>query len=541
MIQDVEKTRAKLQRQLRQLDELAPASVAASPDNVDFFEWVAKVPQVRGPDVGQPLELKPWQVKWLQDLLYTKKEDGRRRYRESGLWIPRKNGKTMMASVIAAWHFANELKAGGQIILTASIAKQAGILFENVCSILKAVYPQRFASPMKRYRVRQMMRELEDSASGAKLFVLSSDGGAAHGYDPNLVICDELHAWRNFGLWDALQTSFGGQREPLLLTITTSGVWNNETVEFKAYEYACKVRDGVIQDDAYLPVIYEAEINDDWLDHDVWQKCNPALGDFRSMEDFERLAARAQAEPNFRNEFRRLYLNQHTASRTAWIDREQWESSESSEVEFEGETYGGLDLSSKRDITAFSIVGENDEGGLSTKVWMWIPEATATEHQKNDKVPYLQWRDLGYVEFTPGSRVNQKYVTQRIVEICEEHHCHNIDADPWNAEGIMQELEDCGLHVTPVAQTARNQNEACNEIDAMLADGCFYFEKNDCLTWMASNAELDAPNKNGHRRPIKPKQGSQRIDGITALVIAVNGFISNNESAADYESGGCIL
>lgn len=541
VIRDVEKTRAKLQRQLRQLDELAPTPSVREPDGVDFFEWVAKVPQVRGPNVGQPLELKPWQVDWLQQLLYTKKEDGRRQYREAGLWIPRKNGKTMLSSMIAAWHFANELKAGGQIILTASIAKQAGILFDNVVAILRAVYPNRFAPPMKRYRVRKMMRELEDNATGAKLFVLSGDGNAAHGYDASVVVTDEVHSLgRKFGMVDALRTCFGAQSEPLWITITTAGVWDTESVEWKFYQYACKVRDGVIDDPGYLPTIYEADVEDDWLDRDVWAKANPALGDFRSLEDFERLAARAKAEPSFRNEFRRLYLNQHTASRTAWLDREQWEASERSEVEFEGDTYGGLDLSTKRDVTAFSLVGANADGGLSTKVWLWIPEATALEHERTDKVPYLQWRDMGWVEFTPGSRVNQKYITQRILEICEEHQCYSVDADPWNAEAMIQELGEVGLDVTPVAQTTRHQNEACNELDALLADGVFRFEKNDCLSWMASNTELDAPNKNGHRRPIKPKQGSQRIDGITAMVIAINGYICSNDTA-DYESGGCIL
>lgn len=509
---------------------------------LDPIAWIEDFcTQSRGGDAGEQLVLRDWQREFLDRLLNTRREDGRRRYRECGVWLPRKNGKTMLIACLTAYFWMNEVGKNGQIVLTATTAKQAGILFHDVFTILNDRMPDKFKNPMKRYNCRHHMKEIDDTQTGAKLFVLSSDG-AAHGWDPKLIICDEIHSWRNFGLWDALQTSQGSQAEPMFITITTAGVWDTESIEYTAYQYACKVRDGMIDDPAYLPMIHEAPHDAEWDEPEVWKACNPALGDFLQMDYLERQASKAKAQPAFLNEFKRLHLNMHTAQRTAWIDTAQWKAAVRGKVEFSSTPVGGLDLSTKLDVTAFCLTGRNERGGLSTKSLMFIPRETALAHMKTDKVPYDRWEEMGHVEFTPGHRVDQKYITQRVLELCREHNCWEINIDPWNAESMIQDLEAEGITVYEHPQShVRNTSEACKELDALLADGTFEIEHNECMNWMAGNVELGPPNRDGHRRPQKPKQGAKRVDGITALVISINGCIKSDDAYESYEKGSCIL
>jgi phage terminase large subunit-like protein len=513
----------------------------------DPIAWMNNRKVVRGVDAGEQFQLRPWQVDYVGKLLNTRRDDGLRQYRRSSLWIPRKNGKTMLAAMIAAYYFCEELPRMGQILLTATTGKQAEQLFDNVIEILREKNPDYFLTKKeankeynaKRYSYSPHHRKLLDNVTKCKMQVLAADGNSAHGYDPTLVICDELHGWKNEGFFDALQTSFGAQKEPLFICITTAGTYEPESIEFREWKLATQIRDGVIDQDYYLPVIYEADPEDDWTDPEVWAHCNPALGDFRNLTDFQQLCDRAKAEPSFTNEFKRLYLNLHTATRTRWISGEQWEAAADDNLAFTGQVHGGLDLSSKVDVTAFSLVGDMAGGKVGCKSWMWIPEETALEHEKTDRVPYRAWAEdeNRYVEFTPGCRIDHDYVLGRIREICYAHNCRAIDLDKWNAEHIAQELEREGFTIKEVPQTARHMTAAVSEINALLADNKLRHSNNKCLNWMAANVELDSPDRNGYVKPIKPKGGSQRVDGITAFVLAVNGLIKTRDHFVPYQKG----
>ena len=511
----------------------------------DPIAWMNGSTIVRGAQAGTKFKLRPWQESFIDKLLNTRGEDGLRQYRRASLWIPRKNGKTYLAAMIAAYYFCEELPRMGQVLLTATTGKQAEQLFDNVIEILRDRNPDYFLTKSeaekqynaKRYSYSPHHRKLLDNVTKCKLQVLSADGKSSHGYDPTLIVADELHGWSNREFYDALQTSFGAQEEPLFLCITTSGTYDPEGIEYKEWKTASQIRDGVIEQDYYLPVIYEADPEDDWTSPETWAKCNPALGDFRNLKDFQQLCDRAKSEPAFTNEFKRLYLNLHTATRTRWISGEQWEAAADDNLAFTGQVHGGLDLSSKVDVTAFSLVGDVGGGNVGCKSWMWIPEETAVQHEKTDKVPYRAWEREGFVEFTPGLRIDHDYVLGRIREICYEHNCRAIDLDKWNCEHIAQELEREGFTIKELPQTARHMTAAVSEIDALLADGKLRHSNNKCLNWMASNVELDAPDKNGYLKPIKPKSGSARVDGITAFVLGMHGLMKTRDNFTPYTPG----
>ena len=108
---------------------------------------------------------------------------------------------------------------------------------------------------------------------------ISAEAYTKHGLNCHAVIFDELHTQPNRDLWDVLTTSTGARRQPLVMALTTAG-HDRASICYEVHEYAKKVRDGIIKDDTFLPVLYAADIDDDWTDEATWRKANPGLAAF---------------------------------------------------------------------------------------------------------------------------------------------------------------------------------------------------------------------------------------------------------------------
>ncbi len=143
-------------------------------------------------------------------------------------------------------------------------------------------------------------------------------GADAHG-----VIFDELHAQPKRDLWDVLTTSTGARSQPLVVAITTAG-YDKHSICYEVYDYAKKVEQGVIDDPAFLPVLYEADAGADFSDPEQWAKANPNLNVSVNTDYFEAEAAKARELPSYENTFRQLHLNQWTEQATRWLPMERW-------------------------------------------------------------------------------------------------------------------------------------------------------------------------------------------------------------------------
>ena len=207
--------------------------------------------------------LREWQKDILRKLFDTRLEDGRRQYREAGLWIPRKNAKSELAAAICAvFIFLDDQQ--GEIYSAAAEREQAGIIFKKLQNMIES-------SDLLRDRVKIIptQKRIIHKKTGTVFASLSSDHASKHGYNPSVVIGDEIHCWHRRDLWTALTTGSATRTEPLFLTITTAGNRDEGALEWELYEYACKVRDGSVDDPTFLPVIYEIKQGEDWLDEEV--------------------------------------------------------------------------------------------------------------------------------------------------------------------------------------------------------------------------------------------------------------------------------
>ncbi len=272
---------------------------------------------VKGEWAGKPFVLAPWEQAIVGNLFGWKRPNRTRRYREALIYLPRKQGKSLTASGLALYMLFCDGEPGSEIYVAASEREQAKLIWD-------VAKRQVLANPLLSDSCTVYQNSIVIESMGSSFKAISADANTKHGYNSHCVIVDELHAQQDRELVDVLVTSTGARRQPLVVYLTTAD-FARESICNEKHAYATKVRDGVIEDPAFLPVIYEASPTDDWADPQVWARVNPNLGVSLSVEYLERECARAKEQPGYQNTFRRLHLNVRTESDVVWIPIDKWD------------------------------------------------------------------------------------------------------------------------------------------------------------------------------------------------------------------------
>lgn len=279
---------------------------------------INQLSHTKGPFAGQSFRLRPWQIRILKKLFTTQK-DGRRRYRTCLLMLPRKNGKSELCAALAIYFLLFDGEIGAEVYSAAADKDQAALVF-NVAAAMIRNDPELLAS----CEIIDSQKRIVYRATGSFYRAISAEAYSKHGFNASVVIYDELHAAQTRELWDVLSTSQGARSQPLMMAITTAG-YDRHSILWELYAHAVKVLENPSLDPTFLPIIYEAPKEADWTDERVWKRCNPALGDFRSLEEMRIACQRAKEIPAQENTFRRLYLNQWTEQASRWIQMPAWD------------------------------------------------------------------------------------------------------------------------------------------------------------------------------------------------------------------------
>lgn len=481
---------------------------------------------IEGEHAGKPFHLEDWQKAIVGAMYGWKSEEtGLRRYREAFVYVPRKNGKTMIAAgLVLAAMFVDE-EPGAQIYSAAAEREQAALVFRQASGMI-AREPQ-LQSIAKVYKT---FRSIEIPQTNTIYKALSADADTKHGLGAHMVIVDELHAHPNAELVDVLQTSMGSRRQPLLVHITTAD-YDRPSICNTKHDYAIKVRDGVFNDPSFLPVLYEASEADDWTDPDVWARVNPNLGVSVRQEYLERECQRAQNEPSYENTFKRLHLNIKTQQDVRWLPMSKWDACGGQPVP-QGPCFAGLDLASTTDIAALVLFWP-ETGSLVP--WFWVPADNAENREKRDRVPYLTWSREGLVELTPGNVIDYNYIRKQINELASTYEIQQIGYDPWNARHLAQQLQDeDGLPLTEFRQGYVSMNEPSKHFERLMMSEDLQHGGNAVLRWMASNVTAKV-DPSGNIKPDKSKS-TEKIDGIVASIMAV-GLAMTADVEPDFNPG----
>lgn len=479
---------------------------------------INKLTHTKGPFAGQPFRLRRWQERDIIRPLFKTGRDGRRVYRTCLLMMPRKNGKSELAAALALDGLFFDSEQGGEIYSAAADKEQAALVF-NVAAQMIRNDPELYVA----CEIIDSQKRIVHRKSGSVYRAISSEAYSKHGFNCSRLIYDELHAaGADRELWDVLTSSTGGRDQPLVIAISTAG-YDRHSILWELYAHAKNVRQDPALDPSFLPIIYEAPGDADWTDEAVWHATNPALGDFRSLEEMRIACNRAREIPAQENSFRRLYLNQWTEQASRWLSLVQWDACRGtfSRADLRGRRcYIGMDLSSTKDLTALVAVFPTDDG-CQVLAQFFIPGDTARERQRIDRIPIDQWVKEGWITATPGPVVNYDLVRQQLQAWDQEFDVREIAFDPWNATDLVGRLsEGDGFTCSPMRQGFASLSAPTKSLEKLILGRTLQHDGNQVLRWNVANVSIET-DAAGNLKPSK-KVSTERIDGVIALVMALD-------------------
>lgn len=495
--------------------------------------FIKSLKHTKGEWYGQPFNLMSWQEKIIRDLFGTVNKDGTRQYRTAYIEIPKKNGKTEIGAAIAMLLLFADGELGGEIYSAAGDKEQATLVY-NVAKPMVEQAP----ALSSRCKIIDSVKRIVIYSTNSFYRVLSAEHKTKHGVNASGVVFDELHVQPNRDLWDTLTTSGGTRTQPLTVAITTAG-YDRNSICWEQHQYALKVLKGIIKDPTFYPVIYAADENDDWEDEKVWYKANPALGNFRSLEEMRALFNKAKETPALQNTFKRLYLNIWTQQQTRWIDIKKWDATAGTVVEenLKGICYGGLDLSSTSDITAFILLFPVD-GEYKILPFFFIPQDNMIERERKDRVPYSTWVEQGYIKATPGNTIDYSYIEKTVDEAATKYQIKEIAYDRWGADMLVQRLTEKGMTMIPVGMGFASMNAPTKQLETLILSKKIHHGANPVLRWMFDNIMVQQ-DPSGNLKPDKEKS-TEKIDGIVATILAVDRTMRHGESTSVYDKRGVL-
>jgi phage terminase large subunit-like protein len=484
---------------------------------VDFFADMLTHPDDSPTaKAGSPFVLQPWQADYIATLFgWRSKADRSRRYRESLAGLPRKNGKSTLASGIMLYSMLAEGRQGAQIYSAAQTRDQAGLIFAMAARMVRQ-------SPKlsKRLKIIDSTKRITYQKAGSFYRAIPADAGPVHGTKPATVIFDELHTQARRDLYDALKTGQGSTVNPLFVNITTAG-FNRHSICWEVWQYARQVRDGVMPDPTFLPMLYELKDGQAWDSPETWRECNPNFGVSISADFLRQEYERAKVSTAYENTFRNLYLNQWTEQAVRWIPMERWDDCDEALPDLTGQPcYAGLDLSATEDITALALVFPLDDGTFAVLPKFWIPEETAARKERQDAVPYRKWIAEGLVTATPGDCVDHSVVRADINRLAQQYTIREIAYDRALSIGIAPQLaQEDGFPMEPFGQGWLSMSEPSKTLFRLVMKRQLVHGGNPVLRWMAANVSV-ARDAADNIKPVKDKS-TGRIDGIVATIMGL--------------------
>lgn len=480
---------------------------------IAFLEFL---PITSGMHAGKKFKLRPWQKKIIEGI-YKPGRNGRRIVRHALFTVPRKNGKSQLAAGLALAHLVGpEAESRGQVFSAASDRDQAAIIFREMKAIILTV-PE-FA---QRCVIRDFGKQIEDTVTGSTYSALSSDARKAHGLSPSFMVYDELAQAPNRHLYDNLTTGTGARAEPLMVVISTQSS-DPHHVMSELTHYGRQVRDGIISDPTFYPAIFEAPADADPWDEAVWHACNPALGDFRSLEEMRQFAEQAKRIPAKEAAFRNLYLNQAVDPDQRFISSVDWDACAGAvdPAALRGRPcWCGLDLSSTTDLTALVLYFPEDGGAVLP--FCWVPGDNIQEREDRDRVPYGLWARQKHIEALPGRAIDKLAVALRLGELSGLYDIQAVAYDRWRIEDLKKILADEGIEITlkDWGQGFKDLGPAVDALETAILARKLRHGGHPVLRWCASNAVVQV-DPAGARKIAKDKS-LDRVDALVALTMAI--------------------
>lgn len=523
-----ELTRLAVERHLADLDRADWAFHFDEAQANRAINFVRLLRHTSGKFGGQPFNLQPNQAFILAMLFGWRRADGGRRFTQAYIEIARKSGKSELAAAIEIYTGFFEGEEGAQVYTAATTREQANMVFRAVKKMAKSL---RRDSKAFSKQCAVMAQSVVHHPTDSFIQKVSADAGTLDGLNPHCAVIDEYHAHKTDEVKGVMQTGMGARTNPLLLIITTAGFDKNAPCFAVERKNAVAVLKGEKVQESLFSIIFTLDEGDDWQDEKVWMKANPNLGSTPTV-DFLRQQVQDAVNKGTSTRVQVLTKNFNlwVDAPVVWIPDEVYKKCEAelNLEDFAGrECFAGIDLAATSDITAlclfFPAVDEQPAAALH---WYFLPEATIERRAADTN--YRDWVANRFICKTPGNSPDYSYLVKTICDFPMVVQLRTVVYDQWNSYETATKLSESGFEMVACRQWMGYLSAPTKKIEMMINSGEVKIQNNPVTKWMFQNVLLDR-DANDNIKPNK-KKSSEKIDGVSAMCMAVFGWLTQTSN-----------
>lgn len=467
------------------------------------------------------IKLELWQKAFMAVIFGCVDADGMRHFREIVLVIGRKNGKSIIASAIAAYMAYADGEYGADIYCLAPKLDQAAIVFDNALQMILS--EDELSCYAKKRRT-----DVYISATNSVIKPIAFSAKKSDGYNPHLTVCDEIASWQgDAGIkqYGVMKSARGARKQPMLLSITTAGFENNgiyDDLIRRSTQFLLGTAPE--KENRLCPFLYIIDDENKWDDIEELKKSNPNMGVSVSIQSLIDEILVAKNSEAMKIEFLTKVCNIKQSSQRAWLSSRQIEAcfGEKFALEDFAECYcvGGVDLSQTRDLTATAIIIEKN-GKFYIFVHFFMPENKVDEATARDGVPYRIMQQKGWLTFSGENYVHFPDVEAWFVDLITKYKIYPLwtGYDRWSSQYLVESMQKHGFHMDDVRQ-GENLTPVMDEFLGLLDDKVISIGENDLLKAHLYDTGVEVNTRTRRYRPIKINQECH-IDGFVAIIDAL--------------------
>lgn len=495
---------------------------------VRFAEKYIRPRYIRG-----EFRLLDWQKQWLMRIYGFRRPDRpyadgsfARRAKTVILFVPRKNGKTLLVAILVAYELyynrnpnplifsaSTDSESAAQIFAEIDFQIQNNELLAKNSKVNRGKGQQKIVITRKKKRNGRTINETSEYAPK------SSDAAGKLGHNLCVCVLDEVAWWPGRDLWDNVQYSLDAREDALTVAITTAGKDQSHFFFTDVYQKCKNIKAGSLSDFSWQVDLYE---NDgDPSDPATWAATNPSLGTSFTVETMAEQWQAAKENPADKLNFLCFKLNRWvSASAEPFVDLQLWDSLKAPVPE-DLSSYpcvAAFDLSKTTDPTVCGLCHVLPGNRFYFQQHAWVCAGGVTKREKSLLPSYRVHQEAGYLTITPGDYNDETVVETWIVENAKRYRIVEIVIDDFNAGTLTTGLVKAGFTVTNFGSSAKWFHEPIKSFSLALGQRRLAHDGNTMLRWALQNVTLDF-NREGHCR-IDKGRSRDKVDCAQVAVMS---------------------
>lgn len=491
---------------------------------------------------GQLVRLELWEKALLAAVFGFVDIEGVRQFRQAVLIIGKKNGKSLLASIVGAYMLTADGEAGPEVYAVATKRDQARIIWTEAKRMIKK-------SPVLSSRVRTLVNELVSDFNDGVFKPLASDYNSLDGLNVHCALMDEFHQWQHGRpLYDIIADGIIAREQPLLFLTSTAGMIREDIFD-DIYDEADRLINGYddpegFHDEHMIAFVYELDQRAEWTDPACWAKANPGLGTIKSLRILEDKVEKAKANPALVRNLVCKEFNIRETDVSAWLNFEELNNTDTFVLDRENRQLrwihqgeerilsyprygiGGVDLSKTTDLTAAKVLFKVPEAPELTFVLSqyWLPEQPSLSQLETEtKIPWTKWAERDLLRTCPGNTIRYRDVVEWFIHVQEtlDIYVSWYGYDAWSAQYFVEDMSAYFGSAAGVAvhQGKKTLSDPMMRLGAELRAHRIIYNNNPLDKWCLANTTYEE-DKNGNIQPHKTNRPTRKIDGTAALLDA---------------------